>query len=234
MINKDLNILIVENEIFALEYLKGILLKLGFTNISTATNTNKAIEISKNIPLDLVFMDINIDGPDDGIICAKLLNKKVQVPIIYTTAYEDSNTISEANNSNIFGYLIKPFSFSNVESAINIAVLFISKLKRSEKSEPYKHNCIQIGSNYCFNIDSLTLFFNDNPIKLTKKELDLIEVFSLNINQNISYETLIQKVWRNKNIANSTIRDTISRLKKKIPNVYIKNVPNVGYILKVD
>lgn len=234
MVDKNLNILIVEDEIFALEYLKEILLKLGFTNISTATNTNKAIEISKLLTLDLVFMDINIEGPEDGIICAKRLNEEGQTPIIYTTAYGDTNTINEANKSNIFGYLIKPFNSSNVEAVTNIAITFISKLKKSQKSKNTKDNCIKIGSEYCFNKNSLTLFFNDNPIKLTKKELDLVEFFSLNINQNITYDSLIQRIWEGKSVANSTIRDTISRLKKKIPNVNIENIPNIGYILKMD
>ena len=39
-----------------------------------------------------------------------------------------------------------------------------------------------------------------------------------NINKNISYEYLKDLVWINKNISDSTVRDVVSRLKKKLVN----------------
>jgi DNA-binding response OmpR family regulator len=53
-----------------------------------------------------------------------------------------------------------------------------------------------------------------------------------NINQNISYDYLKESIWAQKDISDSTLRDTISRLKKKIPHITIENIVNYGYVLK--
>ena len=54
---------------------------------------------------------------------------------------------------------------------------------------------------------------------LTKKELEVLDILCKNINKNISYEYLKDIVWINKNISDSTVRDVVSRLKKKLDNI---------------
>ena len=53
-----------------------------------------------------------------------------------------------------------------------------------------------------------------------------------NINKNISYEYLKDIVWINKDISDSTVRDVVSRLKKKLDDINIENIYNFGYVLK--
>ena len=109
MKKNELNILIVEDEIIASQYLLNILESLGFINIFEASSFEEALEIVKSNKVHLSFMDINISGSIDGINSARLLNKEYFLPIIFTTAYGDSQTINEATDTNIFAYLIKPF-----------------------------------------------------------------------------------------------------------------------------
>ena len=67
---------------------------------------------------------------------------------------------------------------------------------------------------------------------LTKKELEVLDILCKNINKNISYEYLKDIVWINKDISDSTVRDVVSRLKKKLVNINIENISNFGFILK--
>lgn len=60
---------------------------------------------------------------------------------------------------------------------------------------------------------------------LTKKELEVLDILCKNINKNISYEYL-------KDISDSTVRDVVSRLKKKLDDINIENIYNFGYVLK--
>ena len=69
-------------------------------------NMNFLLKMELNLNYDLVY---NISGSIDGINSARLLNKEYFLPIIFTTAYGDSQTINEATDTNIFAYLIKPF-----------------------------------------------------------------------------------------------------------------------------
>ena len=67
---------------------------------------------------------------------------------------------------------------------------------------------------------------------LTKKELEVLDILCKNINKNISYEYLKDIVWINKYISDSTVRDVVSRLKKKLDDINIENISNFGYVLK--
>ena len=62
---------------------------------------------------------------------------------------------------------------------------------------------------------------------LTKKELEVLDILckniNKNINKNISYEYLKDIVWINKDISDSTVRDVVSRLKKKLDDINIEN-----------
>lgn len=232
---KNYNVLIVEDEFIAFEYLKNILLSLNFKKIFHANSAIEALETIKENQIDFALMDINIEGSFDGIECAKLINKEYFIPIIYTTAYGDSHTINDANESNVFGYLVKPFSLHDVEATVKVALKVISVFNTKEGDLPKQSSeseFIELKNEYRYYFKTKTLSIHGIPVDLTKKELALLDIFCQNINQNISYDTLREYVWFSKDVSASTIRDAISRLKNKVQNLDIENVINYGYILK--
>lgn len=231
MKKSDCHILIVEDEIIASAYLLNILEDLGFEHIYEATSFYEALETVNHVHIDLIFMDINIDGSIDGINSARILNKEYFIPIIYTTAYADSVTIQGACDTNVFGYLVKPFEKSQVESSLLIA---LKRLYTSNDTQiRTQNNMVELGNYQKFNLENSTFYIKNLVVPLTKKESDILSVLCKNLNKNISYESLSTYVWNDKEIAHSTIRDTISRLKKKTPHLKIETVINFGYILKV-
>ncbi len=232
MINKQYDILIVEDEYINAKSIENTLISLNQNVVAIVTNANDAIENVKNNNVDLVFMDINIDGAIDGIMCANLINQLYSIPIIYMTAYGDSQTIDEASDTNLYGYLIKPFDARDVEASLNVVLKILSN--RNNLSEEYKEvtTTIELVDNYIYNFKTQTLTINNIIVELTKKEILTLHLFCLNINQNISYELLIEYVWNNKSIINSTIRDTVSRIRKKAPLLHIESISGLGYCLK--
>ncbi|MDK2091585.1 response regulator [Aliarcobacter butzleri] len=232
---ENYNILIVEDEIIASEYLKNILISLNFKNIFEAKNSQGCLESVKNNKIDLILMDINIEGNLDGIKLAKLINKNSFIPIVYTTAYADADTINEAKESNVFGYLVKPFSSQEVEATINVAIKILSRFnEKTNKSIDDKSSIVRINEDYSYNFDTKTLTRNGKVFDLTKKELVLLDFFCHNLNQNVSYDVMREYIWHSTNVSSSTIRDIVSRLKNKVPNLNIENIVNYGYILKTN
>lgn len=232
---KNYSILIVEDDFIATEYLYQILDSFGAETIFKAKNSNEALELVNNNHIDLVFMDINIQGGVDGIKCSALLNEKYFIPIIFATAYADTATIDEAKDENIFGYLIKPFQISDVEATLSVAISNINRIKKLQEPKKYEEiniKKINLSEKYVYYFDSKTLTFNNSVVALTKKELEVLHILCENMNKNISYEYLKDIVWINKNISDSTVRDVVSRLKKKLVNINIENISNFGYVLK--
>src|SRR5574344_1317312 len=222
---KDYSILIVEDEFIASEYLYQILDSFGIETIFKAKNSNEALEVVKNNHIDLVFMDINIQGGIDGIKCSFLLNQEYFIPVIFATAYSDTRTINEAKDENIFGYLIKPFQISDVEATLSVAISNINrirKLQEPKKDEEIDIKKIDLSEKYIYYFDSKTLTFNNCVVALTKKELEVLDILCKNINKNISYEYLKDIVWINKDISDSTVQNVVSRLIKKLDYKFLR------------
>jgi DNA-binding response OmpR family regulator len=222
--NKKYKILIVEDEFINRIFMKKVLIDFGHTIVGSVTNAKDALLIAKTNPIDFVFMDINLKGNINGIRCAEQLDKSIA--IIYITAQEDNQSIREGSNTNIYGYIIKPFTSQQIKATLSVAIAkFIScKLK--------KNTTINLGHEYSYKLKNESLIKNDIPIVLSKKEHDVLHFFVLHINEKISFNSLKKSVWKNKDISFSNIRDTVLRLRKKAPLLQIENIIGIGYCLK--
>jgi DNA-binding response OmpR family regulator len=227
------NILIVEDEWVNAIFMQELLVSFGHTVLAIVASSDKTINAIKQYPIDFIFMDINIQGKLDGIQLAHLINDIQEIPIIYMTAFGDSNTIEEASKSNIYGFVIKPFNESDIEATLNVA---IARLKRENnkilKEQIHNRDELILSNNYKYHFKKETLYFNDNIIKFSKNETKLMYLFCLNCGEIVSTDSLYNSVWNAKEVTDSTLRDTISRIRKKVPGLQIENIMGVGYSLK--
>jgi len=224
------NILIVEDEYINAKFIEQIVTDKGHNVVEIVSNADDAIALINSEKIDLVFMDINIEGSIDGIQCASLLNQYYQIPIIYMTAYGDTQTIDEAGDTNMIGYIIKPFDTKDIEATFAVALKILYNLNHISDIQ-IQSTCIEFENNYVYTFETKSLKIDSIPVKLTKIETLLMHLFCLNINQNISYDLLLECVWKNHLVSNSTIRDTISRLRKKAPLLKFENISGIGYRL---
>lgn len=229
-----MNFLIVEDKPLAQEYLKKILHSLGYENIYLASSCEEALEVITKHTIDLVFMDININGKTDGIQCAVELNKKDSIPIIYTTAYIDNQTIEETINTNIYGYIHKPFQPSNVQSTLLIALKKIEEQKNEIQKQisALDMEKIKLFENCYFDKLQDKIICNSKHILLSQKETELIKFFINHPQQISSYEAITHEIWENE-VSISALRDVIYRLKKKLPDLPLENISKIGYILNI-
>ena len=220
------NIVIVEDDIFAQEFLSQTLNNLGYNNIFITSNAVEAINHCKKEKIDLVFMDINIDGNIDGIQCAREISLYYDIPIIFTTAYSDSVTIDEASYTNIYGFLVKPFTQKEVD--INLKI--IHKQLFSKNKLPHK---IHLFKDSFYNFDSKSLVIDNQKVLLSKNETSIIELLIKNKGTIVTYNQLKNNVWK-KDISDSGIRDAFARLRKKVPKLLISTHFGDGYSLDLE
>jgi len=107
----------VDDEPPALEILETYCARtLGVQLIKTFTSTVKALEYLDNFPVDLVFLDINMPSLN-GIEFSKRIPYRSMV--IFTTSYTEYAV--ESYNLNAVDYLLKPYTYSRFEQAIEKA-----------------------------------------------------------------------------------------------------------------
>lgn len=118
-----LKILVVDDERIVALDIKGTLETLGYhvcEIANTAEHTFAAIE--KHSP-HLILMDINLSGDMDGIAIAHAVNAKQAIPVVFLTAYSDSDTFNRAKAANPYGFILKPFDARKLHSAVEIALI---------------------------------------------------------------------------------------------------------------
>ncbi|MDO8178012.1 MAG: EAL domain-containing protein [Undibacterium sp.] len=111
-------VLIVEDESIVALDLQRRLVRLGYDVPRVAASHDQALKAVNDTFPDIVLMDINISGDIDGIDTAA----KLDVPVIYLTAYSEEKTLQRAKATKPYGYLVKPFSERELHATIQMAL----------------------------------------------------------------------------------------------------------------
>ncbi|MEB3161528.1 MAG: diguanylate cyclase [Synechocystis sp.] len=115
-------ILIVEDELLIARDLSQRLKKNAFQVVGVASSGTKAHELIAASPPDLVLMDIVIKGDKDGIVLAQEVHDQYNLPVIFLTAYADSETLQRSEQSGAYGYILKPFNEAELLVTIKLAL----------------------------------------------------------------------------------------------------------------
>ena len=136
-------IMIVEDESVISLDIKNSLIRLGYGIAGTAASGDSALTQIQNSRPDLILMDIHLKGTMSGIDVSEKVKEAFQIPIVYLTANADSHTFKEANQTDPYGYLLKPFDEKELEIAIEIALHKHAKEQTIRSSEHWYATAFQ-------------------------------------------------------------------------------------------
>jgi len=130
------NILIVEDDFVIAKVLAESLQELGYQVAGIISTGEEAVERAAKVHPDLVLMDIRLKGEMDGIDAGEQISGDLHVPIVYLTAYSDERTVERAKITEPYGYLIKPFTDTELKTTLEMAIYKHRREKRErEKGE---------------------------------------------------------------------------------------------------
>lgn len=141
-------IMVVEDESIIAMEIQERLRTMGHEVCAAASTGEGAIRNAEETHPDLVLMDIMLKGGMDGIEAAGHIRARLNVPLIYLTAYADDQTLERARATEPYGYLIKPFEDRELHAAIEMALYkhaMEKKLKESEQRYATTLKCIADG-----------------------------------------------------------------------------------------
>ena len=116
-----LKIGIVEDDFIIAESIFVALQQLGYAPIRPVPGYDAALKMIEAESPDFLIIDIIISGTPDGIDLAGMVNKEFRIPFIFLTGNSDEATINRAKPVKPRAYLVKPFTESDLFSAIEIA-----------------------------------------------------------------------------------------------------------------
>jgi CheY-like chemotaxis protein len=116
------SVVIVEDECIAAEDIRRRLVSWGYDVSAVVATGEDAIQSAERIHPDVVLMDIHLKGRMDGVEAAERIRARLNVPVIYATAYNDSETMSRAGIAGPFEMVNKPYDDIEIRAAIEIAL----------------------------------------------------------------------------------------------------------------
>jgi len=126
------NILVVEDEFVVARNLEKKLQAMSYDVCGVISSGEKAVRVAEEKRPDLVLMDIMLQGSVDGIEAAQVIHDRLDIPVVYLTAYSGDEILERAKITEPFGYLIKPFEDRELHAVIEVA-LYKRKLERKLK-----------------------------------------------------------------------------------------------------
>jgi len=226
MPHDPLTVLIVDDEPLVSLFIKRILKESDENVLPICYDGASALEAIRTENPDLIFMDINIRGPMDGISVIRTAGQ-IKGTVYYISAYNSEEIISDALSTDPYNYLVKPIK----EQEIRIAVTLARK-KRNRPPIETDQNSVRIDPELYYDLLNHLLLQKGAPVSLTTKEGSLINLFARNLNIVLDTDTIKEAVWGEREVADSTLRDLISNLRQKIPQLIIETRFGQGYMLK--
>ena len=119
---RPIRILIVEDEILVAADIQNMVESLGYVVAGRATTGEEALAKVAAVDPDLIFMDIRLQGPMDGVEAAGRIRESFRKPVIFLTALSDERTIQRAKMTEPFGYLFKPFDARKLRAVVEMTI----------------------------------------------------------------------------------------------------------------
>ena len=114
-----MKILIIEDDRLISLMLTKMVQKMGHEVIAVHAKGEDAITSVNELSVDLILMDIMLEGDIDGIQTMKTIQMNHTIPVIYITGNSDESTKNRAADTNFVAYLIKPVNFSQLQQIIS-------------------------------------------------------------------------------------------------------------------
>lgn len=222
-----MKILVIEDEPQLLSNVKESLEKEKFL-VETASDYHEAIDKLFIYEYDCILLDIMLPNGNGLQILSQLKAEEKSENVIIISAKDSLDDKLKGLELGADDYLTKPFHLAELNARVK-AVLRRQKLNGK--------NTLQI-ANTTLDLRERTFIVNNQKISLNRKEFDILNYFSLNLNRLITKSALAEHVWgdHSDNADNfDFVYYQIKNLRKKLQSanadIEIESVYGIGYKL---
>ena len=223
-------ILVVDDERLLVKGIKFNLENEGY-QVETGSDGGEAVEKARTGRFDLIILDLMMPVLDGLQACMKI-REFSNVPIIMLTARSEDADKIIGFECGADDYITKPFNILEVKARIRALLRRANTAAQQQKDQ----NRLTQGV-ITVDVDERAAWRDGEPVELTAKEFDLIELLLRNPGRVYSRENLLNQVWGYEYIGElRTVDVHIRRLREKLePDPanpqYILTKWGVGYYL---
>jgi DNA-binding LytR/AlgR family response regulator len=119
-VQKIKTVLVVEDELLIAQTISLYLQKKEYSVVKITTCFEDTVDFLKENKVDIVLIDIALEGEKSGIDLGKFINVEYQIPFVYVTAQQDDHFVSEAKRTKPRGYLTKPIRYQDLYTTLEM------------------------------------------------------------------------------------------------------------------
>jgi two-component system phosphate regulon response regulator OmpR len=221
------HILVVDDDRRLRELLSRYLTDNGF-RVTVAADAAEARQRIDGMAFDLLIVDVMMPG-EDGLALTRSLRETTDVPILILTARGEPESRIEGLETGADDYLSKPFEPRELLLRIN------NILKRSTVGDEPLIEHLRFGP-FTFHLQRLELTRNNQPIRLTDRERQILRAFAEAPGQTVDRMALLGEDGP---AGDRTVDVQINRLRRKIEDdpsnpLYLQTVRGYGYRLVIE
>ena len=220
-------ILIVDDEAPIRKFLSISLGAHGYTLLE-AESGKQAIELVALKKPDMIVLDLGL--PDmDGKSVIRQIREWSKIPILVLSVRSDEEEKVEALDAGANDYVTKPFGIAELMARLR-AMTRIHNLETGKTEEAiFTQGALKV------DYAARTVELNGEAIKLTRKEYDLLRLFTRNAGKVLTHDFLLREVWGPAQADQAQyLRVHIGNLRQKLRDdpanpSFILTEPGVGY-----
>ena len=227
---KQHSILLVEDEENFGSVLKNYL-ELSDYIVTLCTDGNKGLISFKNNIYDLCILDVMMPVRDGFSLATEIKKINPAIPLIFLTAKKLKEDILKGYEIGADDYITKPFDTE--------VLLYKLKaiLNRNTSVIQKKEQTNYAFGKFNFNTDTRELISKNTIKKLSPKEAELLKLLCSKINEVVSRDLALTKIWKDNNYFTTRSMDVfIAKLRKYLKedsSLEIINVHGNGFRLLV-
>ena len=227
-------VLLVEDEDVARKTL-AFYLNTIFDEVIVANDGEEGYSIIKeniqvNKEFDLVLTDLKMPNKNGMDMIEEILKLVPSQRFIIVSAHKNEEDLLKLINLRVLGYFVKPLNIDNMMEMLQKAK---NEVLEDKKDTSKNSDLIELNKTYTYNLSNNKLYNQENIVKLSKKESDILVVLTKNLREVVSVETFKEEVWGDIETNDSAFRTVMKRLKDKIiEDDFVISHKGYGYIIE--
>jgi DNA-binding response OmpR family regulator len=219
-------VLIVEDEQDIAGLIKHTLERGGDADVDIVGSGDAALKSVTDRPPDLIILDLNLPAVSGFEVCRILRSRPdvPRVPIIMLTARTSEDDRVSGLEHGADDYVTKPFSLRELSARVRAV------LRRGATDD--KRAMTYRGDRLNADFDAVAIAVDGTPVRLTRREFELLRYLVQNKNRVVSRDRLLERVWGYERLVETRSVDVhVGRLRGKLGEAgrQIETVVGLGY-----
>lgn len=209
---------------------KSIELMLSHANLNVYTTDlgEEGIDLAKLYDYDLILLDLGLPDMSGHEVLRQLRLARIETPTLILSGEDGTDAKLKGFGSGADDYLTKPFDRDELVARIHAII---------RRSKGHAQSVIHTGK-IAVNLDAKTVEAEGQPVHLTGKEYQMLELLSLRKGTTLTKEMFLNHLYGGMDEPELKIIDVfICKLRKKLSEAtlgesYIETVWGRGYVLR--